>query len=155
MQKPVFCEELKKEFESISAAAKELDLDVSQIAKVCKKKLRTAGGYHFRYVGQQLDNKEKEVSINKNVTGKNNLYYKANVASNKQAMRVLTKSGFYLYTYFIQNDDGYVFTLRRTHVMNTTGLSKTSYYDAVRDLIQHGYLVDAGDGYEFHDEPYL
>jgi hypothetical protein len=64
---------------------------------------------------------------------------------------MLTRAGFMLYMYFMQNDDGYVITLRRTHVMNVTGLSKTSYYEAMADLIQNGYLVDAGDGYEFYE----
>lgn len=96
---------------------------------------------------------EKKVLINKTIMDEDHHYYKANVAANKEAMRVLTKSGFYLYTYFMQNDDGWNPILRRTHVMKETGLSKSSYYDAIADLIEYGYLVETKDGYEFYESP--
>ena len=93
---------------------------------------------------------EKKVLINKTIMDEDHHYYKANVAANKEAMRVLTKSGFYLYTYFMQNDDGWNPILRRTHVMKETGLSKSSYYDAIADLIEYGYL-DIEDPMELND----
>ena len=96
---------------------------------------------------------EKKVLINKTIMDEDHHYYKANVAANKEAMRVLTKSGFYLYTYFMQNDDGWNPILRRTHVMKETGLSKSSYYDAIADLIEYGYLVETKDGYECYESP--
>lgn len=68
-------------------------------------------------------------------------------------MRSLTKSGYYLYTYLVQNQDGYTFTLRRKHVMDVTGLSKTSYYEAFQELIDKHYIIDCEDGYEFHECP--
>ena len=97
----------------------------------------------------------KEVSINKTISDKDHPYYIVNKSANRLAMKELTKSGFYLYTYFLQNDNGYVGVLRRTHVMKVTGLSKSSYYDALAELIKYGYLVDAEDGYEFYEEPIL
>ena len=99
------------------------------------------------------DAMEKKVLINKTIMDEDHHYYKANVAANKEAMRVLTKSGFYLYTYFMQNDNGWNPILRRTHVMKETGLSKSSYYDAIADLIEYGYLVETNDGYEFYELP--
>ena len=49
LSKPVYCEELNKTFDGAAAAARELGLDHSHITKCCKGKLRTTGGYHFRY----------------------------------------------------------------------------------------------------------
>ena len=47
--KPIYCEELNRTFESGTAAARELGLDNSHITKCCKGKLKTTGGFHFRY----------------------------------------------------------------------------------------------------------
>ena len=47
--KPVYCEELNKTFDGASAAARELNLYQSNITQCCKGKLKTAGGYHWRY----------------------------------------------------------------------------------------------------------
>lgn len=94
----------------------------------------------------------KEVSINK-MGAENPPFCTYSIERNRKAMLTLTKSAYYLYTYFLQNQDGYTLTLRRTHVMNVTGLSKTSYYEAFEELIKYGYIVDAGDGYEFYEDP--
>lgn len=157
MKKSIYCRELDKEYPSIAAASKELNLDSSQISKVCKKQLRSVKGYHFNYVGDtyELPKSTKEVSINKAACNKDNPYFMVNKSANRQAMAALSRVGFQLYMYFMQNEDGYVTTLRRTHAMRTTGLSKTAYYDAITDLINTGYLIDAGDGYEFYEEPYI
>ena len=58
-----------------------------------------------------------------------------------------------LYMYFMQNQDGFTLKLRRTHAMNVTNLSKSSYHRAMAELIEKGYLIDCGDGYEFYEEP--
>ena len=151
--KAVYCMELKREYPSISAAARELNLDSSQLAKVCKKQLRTVGGYHFAYIDEEYaESRNKEFSINKAPSDKSNPYYIVNKDSNRQAMKELSRSGFYLYTYFVQNEDGFVGVLRRTHVMRITGLSKSSFYNAMAELIEHGYLIDTGDGYEFYEK---
>ena len=47
--KPVYCEELNRTFDGASTAARELGLDHSPITKCCKGKLKTTGGFHFRY----------------------------------------------------------------------------------------------------------
>ena len=47
--KTILCEELDKTFKSGAAAGRELGLDASSILKCCKGKLKTTGGYHFRY----------------------------------------------------------------------------------------------------------
>lgn len=47
--KPVYCVELDMVFKSQTEAAKELGLDQSSIAKCCKGKYKTTGGYHWKY----------------------------------------------------------------------------------------------------------
>ncbi len=96
---------------------------------------------------------EKEFSIFKTTMDNDHPYYKANKAASQEAMASLSRSAFYLYSYFLQNDDGWVGVLRRTHVMNVTGLSKSAYYRALDELIEKGYLVDTDDGYEFYENP--
>lgn len=48
--KPVRCIELGKVFESISAAAREMKLEVTKICYCCRGKRITHGGYHWEYV---------------------------------------------------------------------------------------------------------
>ena len=47
--KPVYCEELNKIFDGAHAAARELNLFQANITNCCKGKLKTTGGYHWRY----------------------------------------------------------------------------------------------------------
>ena len=47
--KPVFCIELNRTFTGARAAGRELGLDNSHIIKCCNGKLKTTGGYHWRY----------------------------------------------------------------------------------------------------------
>ncbi len=51
--KPTLCVELNKIFKSVTQAAKELNLQVSKIAAVCRGKRKSTGGYTFRYVEKQ------------------------------------------------------------------------------------------------------
>lgn len=47
--KAVFCEELNKTFDCARRAEEELGIDASSISQMCKGKLKTAGGFHWRY----------------------------------------------------------------------------------------------------------
>lgn len=47
--KKVYCVELDKEFESAKSAAAQFNLSDSNIAKCCKGKYKTTGGYHWKY----------------------------------------------------------------------------------------------------------
>ena len=47
--KPVYCEELNRTFDSTRAAARELGLSYGNISSCCNGKLKTTGGYHWRY----------------------------------------------------------------------------------------------------------
>ena len=94
-----------------------------------------------------------EVSINKTESDQSNPYCIVNIAANREALKTLTKSAYCLYMYFVQNQPGFTLTLRRTHAMDITNLSKSSYHRAMSELIERGYLIDCGDGYEFYEDP--
>lgn len=49
MTRPVMCVEKGYVFPSISSAARLLDLQATNICKVCSGRLKTTGGYHFKY----------------------------------------------------------------------------------------------------------
>ena len=48
-RKPVYCAELDKVFESQSAAAAELGINIGSINSCLKGRYKTAGGYHWSY----------------------------------------------------------------------------------------------------------
>lgn len=48
--KAVYCIELDREFESITAAGKELGIDLGGISRACSGKRKAAGGYHWKYI---------------------------------------------------------------------------------------------------------
>ena len=47
--KAAFCVELNKTFDCAKRAGEELGICVSSISRVCKGKLKTAGGFHWKY----------------------------------------------------------------------------------------------------------
>ena len=47
--KKVFCVELNKTFDSITRAKEELGININCIVSACKGKIKTAGGFHWRY----------------------------------------------------------------------------------------------------------
>lgn len=49
IRKPVYCVELDREFESITAAAKELGLSKGNISNALSGKYKTCGGYHWQF----------------------------------------------------------------------------------------------------------
>ena len=51
--KAIYCEELQRVFKSITAASKELGINLGDISSCCKGKLKSAGGYHWRYADGQ------------------------------------------------------------------------------------------------------
>ena len=94
-----------------------------------------------------------EVTVNKTESDQSNPYCIVNIAANRGALETLTKSAYCLYMYFMQNQDGFTLKLRRNHAMSVANLSKSSYHRAMAELIEKGYIIDCGDGYEFYEEP--
>ena len=54
LKKSIYCEELNKVFDSMTAASKELGVNLGDISSCCKGKLKSAGGYHWRYADELL-----------------------------------------------------------------------------------------------------
>lgn len=94
-----------------------------------------------------------EVSINKTESNKDNQYCIVNIAANREALKILSKSAYSLYMYFMQNRDGFTLKLHRSHATSIANISKSAYHTAMAELIEKGYLIDCGDGYEFYECP--
>lgn len=54
-KKPVLCVELNQIFPSVQKTAKDLNLQATNISKVCKGILHTTGGYHFKYYNDTIN----------------------------------------------------------------------------------------------------
>lgn len=48
--KPVFCEELNREFANLTIASRETNTQLTTLCCCLKGKYKTAGGYHWRYI---------------------------------------------------------------------------------------------------------
>lgn len=53
VEKPIKCIETEKIYKSITTAATELQINPSNISAVCKGKLKSAGGYHWKYIDKK------------------------------------------------------------------------------------------------------
>ena len=52
--KAVFCVELGKVFDSIKIASREMHINDVCISLACKNKIKTSGGYHWKYLKEML-----------------------------------------------------------------------------------------------------
>ena len=83
-----------------------------------------------------------------------NLYSMNNLDALQTAMQVLNGSGLKLWLYMNKNQDGYKFELSRVDCAKW-GIKKDSYYSAVEELINKGFLVQDHYGsnvYWFHEK---
>ena len=77
-----------------------------------------------------------------------------NLDALQTAMKTLNGSGLKLWLYLNKNQDGYRFELSRVDCANW-GIKKDSYYKAVEELIQKGFLVQDHFGsnlFWFHEK---
>ena len=82
------------------------------------------------------------------------LYSMNNLDALQTAMKTLNGSGLKLWLYLNKNQDGYRFELSRVDCANW-GIKKDSYYKAVEELIQKGFLVQDHFGsnlFWFHEK---
>lgn len=86
-------------------------------------------------------------------------FFVANRANTNEAFKNLTKSGFGLYIWFLQNKSNYSFDLYSVKVQKDIGISARTYDNAVRELKEKKYLVYQGKDaqgrltYYFYDAP--
>ena len=86
--------------------------------------------------------------------GKNNLYATMNLDALQAAMQVLNGSGLKLWLYLNKNQNNYKLELSRVACAGW-GIKKDSYYSAVDELINKGFLVQDHYGsnvYWFHEK---
>jgi hypothetical protein len=67
--------------------------------------------------------------------------YILDIEANKVARKKLTSDAYSLYMHFALNIPGYTEALSMKHNIETSSLSERTYYKAVNELIQKGYLV--------------
>ena len=82
------------------------------------------------------------------------LYCMANLEALQAAMSILNGSGLKLWLYLNKNQDGYRFELSRVDCANW-GIKKDSYYSAVDELVNKGFLVQDHCGsnmFWFHEK---
>lgn len=71
------------------------------------------------------------------------------------AMQELTGNSFKLYFYLSGNKNAYEFALSPKAVMRMTGMSKSSYDRAKKELVDKGYLINYHDVYKCEDCPHV
>lgn len=64
-----------------------------------------------------------------------------------EAYRNLTHKSIGLWMYFYGNKQGYQFELSEKAFCQESGISKSSYYSAVKELIEKGYLVETSSNH--------
>ena len=67
--------------------------------------------------------------------------YILDIEANKLARKTLSSDAYSLYMHFVLNIPGYTEALSMQHNIDTSSLSERTYYKAVKELIQKGYLV--------------
>lgn len=67
--------------------------------------------------------------------------YILDIEANKLARKTLSSDAYSLYMHFVLNVPGYTEALSMKHNLDTSTLSERTYYKAVNELIQKGYLV--------------
>lgn len=105
---------------------------------------------------QQKVPNQREITINKAPTDKNNKYTANNLnALDEAAFRLQSKGGFKLYMYLAKNQDKYNFNLYSSDFQQWAGIGSTAYGTAFKELVSEGYLIlkeGTKDIYTFYDK---
>ena len=97
---------------------------------------------------------QKTIKTNKEKSDKENLYAIYNLEALQYAMIDLKSSGFKLWCYLNKNQNGYTFGLSPVDAIKWGVGCKKSYDNAVKELIEKGYLVNrGGNHYDFYELP--
>lgn len=67
--------------------------------------------------------------------------YILDIEANKIARKSLSSDAYSLYMHFVLNVPGYTEALSMKHNLDTSSLSERTYYKAIKELIEKGYLV--------------
>jgi hypothetical protein len=97
---------------------------------------------------------QKIVTVNKEPCSKCNHYAMINISAMEGASRDLRAGSFVLWCYFAKNQGGYEFALSNTAALESMGIKRDAYNNAVKELMEKGYLVNTcGNNYQFNEKP--
>ena len=107
----------------------------------------------------KLYSNQKAIRIAKTESNKDNPYAVINLAALEGAMKALKPNAFKVWCYLCRNQTNYEFALSGTEVQSKCNISKITYDNAVKELIEKQYLVevelyDGLTGYLFIDKGY-
>lgn len=100
---------------------------------------------------------QKRVIIKKAPCDKDNLYSVTNQEVELAAMRDLKDGAFRMWRYFSMNQNNYSFDLSQTAISKVTGVSRSTYYRAIDELMLKGYLIAINKNsniYHFTEVPF-
>lgn len=107
----------------------------------------------------QINNKpttyanQKVVKVNQDPRDIQHKFAMMNIDAMQQACILLSKSALVLWMYMNKNQNGYTFALSVVDAVKW-GISKRSYYNAIKELENFGYLVPVeGNRYNFIEHP--
>lgn len=87
---------------------------------------------------------QKTITIKKEITDEKHYYCKINLNALESAAIDLKSGAFKLWIYFAKNQDNYTFGLSNKAVAECFGIKKDQYDNAVKELIEKGYLIQQG-----------
>lgn len=97
---------------------------------------------------------QKIVTVNKEPCSKCKHYAMINIEAMEGASRDLRAGSFVLWCYFAKNQSGYQFALSNTAALESMGIKRDAYNNAVKELMEKGYLVNTcGNNYQFNEKP--
>ena len=67
--------------------------------------------------------------------------YILDISANRAAHKKLSSDAYSLYMHFVLNVPGYTEALSMKYITDNTDLSERTYYKAIKELIEQGYLV--------------
>ena len=67
--------------------------------------------------------------------------YILDIEANKVARKNLSSDAYSLYMHFVLNVPGYTEALSMKYNLDTSSLSERTYYKAINELIEKGYLI--------------
>lgn len=84
---------------------------------------------------------QRSVITKKTLSDKDHPYGICNIAAMLTAAKELTDKAFKLYTRMSLHQDGHTYALSPVEINNSIGMTDKRYRDAVKEMIQRGYLV--------------
>lgn len=97
---------------------------------------------------------QKQIEVVKSKCDKENYYMMCNLNALELAAADLSAGAFKLYIYFVKNQNGYIFDLSSKDIKDKWGMGKTQYDNAVKELINKGFLLETEKNkFIFTDKP--